>query len=98
MHAFTKKKGLIIARKVGRGHGGVGETGAFDFSGVPLDQIWKGVENANEKLAGKMKFAKLKAGRGKQSIIERENNAVHVHFNLSDVKITDDDIKSLKSK
>lgn len=98
MHAFTKKKGLIIARKVGRGHGGVGETGAFDLSGVPLDQIWKGVENANKELAGKMKFAKLNMGKGKQSIIERKNNAVHVHFNLSDVKLTDADIKSLKSK
>jgi len=98
MHAFTKKKGLIIARKVGRGHGGVGETGAFDLSGVPLDQIWKGVENANKELAGKMKFAKLNMGKGKQSIIERKNNAVHVHFNLSDVKLTDSDIKSLKSK
>lgn len=98
MHAFTKKKGLIIARKVSRGHGGVGETGAFDFSGVPLNQIWKGVENANAKLTGKMKFAKLRMGIGKQSIIETKNNAVHVHFELADVKLTDADIKSLKSK
>ncbi len=98
MHAFTKTKGLIIARRPGTGHGGKNDTAAFDFSGVSLDKIWKGVENANSKLAGKMKFAPLTAKRGYRSIIERENNAVHVHFNLKDVKLSESDIESLKKE
>jgi len=90
MHAFIRSKptpGLIVARNVGRGHGGVGRTGAFDLSGDNLDLIWQSVEAANAGLSGKVKFAKLKQGSGRSSIIERGNNCVHVHFELSDIKL-----------
>ena len=90
MHAFIRSKptpGLIVARRVGRGHGGVGRTGAFDLSGDNLDLIWQSVEAANAELSGKVKFAKLKQSKGYSSIIERGNNCVHVHFELSDINL-----------
>ena len=90
MHSFLRKKpypNFIVGRRVGRGHGGVGRTGALDLSGPPLDLIWAGVEAANIALAGQVKFAKLKQASGYSSIIERNNNCVHVHFNLDDINI-----------
>ena len=90
MHSFLNKKpypNFIVGRRVGRGHGGVGRTGALDLSGPPLDLIWAGVEAANIALAGQVKFAKLKQASGYSSIIERNNNCVHVHFNLDDINI-----------
>ena len=87
MHAFIKTKGLVVARYVGRGHGGIDRTGAFDLSGENLDLIWSGVQAANKGLQGKVKFAELKKSGGNSSIIERENNCVHVFFNLSDIKL-----------
>lgn len=98
MHKFIKDKGLVVARKIGTGHGGLKDTGAFDLSGVGLNKIWSGVEKANKELVGKVKFAGLRLGKGKESIIERENNAVHVHFNLFDVKLTKKDLEELKNK
>ena len=90
MHSFLNKKpypNFIVGRNVGRGHGGVGRTGALDLSGPPLDLIWAGVEAANEKLSGQVKFAKLHQSKGHSSLIERGNNCVHVHFNLDDINI-----------
>ena len=91
MHAFIRKKptpGLVVGRYVGRGHGGKGRTGAFDLSGANLDLIWSAVQAANRGLQGQVKFAQLKQGKGESSIMERSNNCVHVHFELSDVNIT----------
>lgn len=90
MHAFISQKptpALVVGRKVGRGHGGVGRTGAFDLSGDNLDLIWQSIEAANVALSGKVKFAKLKQKSGYSSIIERGNNCVHVHFELSDINL-----------
>lgn len=90
MHAFIRQKptpALVVGRKVGRGHGGVGRTGAFDLSGDNLDLIWQSIEAANVALSGKVKFAKLKQKSGYSSIIERGNNCVHVHFELSDINL-----------
>jgi hypothetical protein len=88
MHAYTKSKGLEIARHVGRGHGGKGGTCAFDISGANLNDIYGAVEfvSNHPQLSKFAKFAKTGLGKGRSSIIERENNAVHVHFNLSDIK------------
>lgn len=83
MHKFIKSKGLIVARKVGKGHGGKSQTGAFDISGADLDAIWEGVEAANSDSLRAVIFKKLKQG----SIIERKNNAVHVQFSLSAVSL-----------
>ena len=91
MHAFITKKpkpGQVVARNVGTGHGGKNNTGAFDLSGANLDQIWSGVERANEMLKDRVKFAPLNGAKGYRSIIERENNAVHVHFNLKDINMS----------
>ena len=90
MHAFIRQKpkpNLVVGRRVGRGHGGIGRTGAFDLSGANLDLIWAAVQKANQQLTGQVKFAQLKQGKGRSSIIERANNCVHVHFELSDIDI-----------
>ena len=84
MLAFNRSKGLVIARNVGKGHGGTGGTGAFDVSGADLDAIWEGVEAAN---GDRLKAVKFKGLKGDGSIIERENNAVHIEFNLSDIDL-----------
>jgi len=88
MWSFTKSKGLVIARNVGRGHGGASGTCAFDISGANLEDIYESVVFVSDhpELSKFAKFAKQGLGRGKSSIIERKNNAVHVHFNLSDIK------------
>jgi len=87
MHKFlTQEKGMEIARKVGRGHGGAQRTGALDLSGADLDKIWASVVFVNKHFSEFIEFAKLKQGRGKSSIIERNNNAVHVHFDIANVK------------
>lgn len=90
MHSFIRRKptpNLVVGRYVGRGHGGKGRTGAFDLSGDNLDLIWQSIEAANVGLSGKVKFAKLKQKSGRTSIIERGNNCVHVHFELSDINL-----------
>jgi hypothetical protein len=99
MHRFiTKAKKMVVARHVGRGHGGKDNTAAFDISGANLDDIWKSVQFVNKYLSDFVKFADLKAGKGKSSIIERDNNAVHVHFDISDVKMKSFDEVKLKEK
>jgi hypothetical protein len=95
MHSFLNKKpypNFIVGRNARRGHGGVDRTGAVDLApprdgSTTLDLIWAGVEAANTALAGQAKFAKLKQGNGRSSIIERNNGCVHVHFELSDINI-----------
>ena len=88
MHSYIKSKGMVVARHVGRGHGGKGGTCAFDISGANLDDIYNSVKfvSNHPQLSKFAKFAGIGLGKGKSSIIERENNAVHVHFNLSDIK------------
>jgi len=90
MWKFVRQKpnpGIVINRRVGRGHGGVGRTGAFDLAGVNLDLIWQSVEAANKALEGKVRFSSLKEPRGNSSIIERKNGCVHIAFFLDDIKI-----------
>jgi len=88
MHAFIKSKGLVVARRIGKGHGGKQNTGAFDVSGADLDAIWEGVEAANNDPNKIAKFDKLKQG----SIIELKNNAVHVQFRLRNVDLSKKDL------
>lgn len=92
MHAFIKSKGLVVARRIGKGHGGKQNTGAFDVSGADLDAIWEGVEAANNDPNKIAKFDKLKQG----SIIERKNNAVHVQFRLRNVDLSKKDLLAKK--
>lgn len=92
MHAFIKSKGLVVARRIGKGHGGKQNTGAFDVSGADLDAIWEGVEAANNDPDKIAKFDKLKQG----SIIERKNNAVHVQFRLRNVDLSKKDLLAKK--
>ena len=87
MHTFTKSKGLIINRSVGKGHGGVGETGAFDLSNENLDLIWQAVEAANVALVGKVKYSPISNPQGNSSIIEYKNGCVHVAFLLKDINL-----------
>ena len=95
MHAFVRKKpkpGIVVNRNVGRGHGGVGGTGAIDLapkrgSSTTLDQIWAGVQAANIALAGQVKYSKFKRKGGNSSILERNNGCVHVAFYLSEINI-----------
>jgi hypothetical protein len=91
MHSFIKDKGMVVARKVWRGHGGKKKTAAFDLSGADLDSIWAAVERANATIPDLVSFAKLKQGKGKSSIIERNNNAVHVHFERKNIKVPFDE-------
>ena len=88
MHKFIQDKGMVVTRKVGRGHGGVDGTCAFDLSGANLNDIYKAVAFVSEhpEISKFVKFAKTGLGKGKSSIIERENNAVHAHFYLKDIK------------
>ena len=94
MHAFIKSKGLVVARRIGKGHGGKQNTGAFDVSGADLDAIWEGVEAANNDSDRIAKFQKLKQG----SIIERENNAVHIEFKLRNVDLSKKDLLAKKTE
>lgn len=80
MHKFATDNGIVVARKVGKGHGGAQGISAFDISGADLDSIWAGVERANADDSGVIKFQELAIGG---SIIERNNNAVHVQFAIS---------------
>jgi len=99
MHRFiTKVKKMVVARRVGRGHGGKDKTGAFDISGANLNDIWKAVQFVNDNLSDYVKFAELNQGKGKSSIIERKNNAVHVHFNIDDVKMKNFDESKIKER
>jgi len=81
MHKFATDNGIVVARNVGKGHGGAQGISAFDISGADLDNIWAGVQKANEDDSGVIKFQQLEKGG---SIIERNNNAVHVQFAISD--------------
>jgi hypothetical protein len=88
MTDHARSKGIKIARHVGRGHGGKQNTCAFDISGASLDDIYSSVVfvSTHPELSKFAKFAKTGLGKGKSTIIERDNNAVHVHFNLDDIK------------
>lgn len=81
MHKFATDNGIVVARKVGKGHGGAQGISAFDISGADLDSIWSGVKSANADDSGVIKFQELAKGG---SIIERNNNAVHVQFAIAD--------------
>ena len=81
--------GIIVARNVGKGHGAKGGINAFDISGADLNNIWAAVEDANaqseiHKSRGEpyVIFQGLNKGG---SIIERNNNAVHVQYDLKNV-------------
>lgn len=89
MHKFittTPFPGQVIGRFVGRGHGGANNTAAFDLAGTDLNLIWRGVEQANAGLVGKVKFAGQNLGKGQSSILELKNNCMHVHLDLNEVK------------
>jgi hypothetical protein len=75
MHAFTKKKGLIIARRAGTGHGSFE---AMDISGAPLEQIEAAVNAASADPDIPVTFSPFKKGVRNRSIVEPNNNAVHV--------------------
>ena len=81
--------GIIVARNVGKGHGAKGGINAFDISGADLDNIWAAVEDANaqseihkNRSEPYVIFQGLNKGG---SIIERNNNAVHVQYDLKNV-------------
>ena len=94
LHKFIKTKkpdgpGLIVGRNVGKGHGAKEGINAFDISGADLNNIWAAVEDANaqseiHKSRGEpyVIFQGLNKGG---SIIERNNNAVHVQYDLKNV-------------
>ena len=75
-HAALKAKGFVIARHIGRGHGS-GE--AIDVSGAPLLQIKRAVEKVSADPEIPVTFAPF-GGKFPTSIVERANNAVHVHI------------------
>ena len=71
-----KSRGFVIARRIGRGHGS-GES--FDVSGANLQDIKRAVESVTGDQDKNVKFAAF-GGRKYPSIVEDENNAVHVHI------------------
>jgi hypothetical protein len=75
MHAFTKKKKLVIARRIGTGHG---SWEAFDVSGASLLQIEKAVNAVSADPDIPVTFSEFKKGVKNRSIVEKVNNAVHV--------------------
>ena len=87
VNLFNKSKGLVIAHKTSRGHGGGSNTGAFDLSGGDLDVIWEAVQYASTQLMGKVKYSPFKRQGGNSSIIERKNNCLHVAFFLKDINL-----------
>jgi len=76
MHKELKKKGFVIARKAGVGHGS-GE--AIDISGAGLQDIKRAVEAVTRDTEIPVTFAAF-SGTRYPSIVEPANNAVHVHI------------------
>ena len=81
-------QGWTVGRRVGRGHGGKEGINAFDVGGADLDNIWAAVEEANaqseiHKRRGEPYVIFQGQGKG-GSIIERNNNAVHVQYDFKE--------------
>ena len=76
-HSALKKKGYIIARKIGRGHGS-GE--AFDISGASLYKIKSAVVTVSNDPDIPVTFSDFccKGCCPNRSIVEKVNGAVHV--------------------
>jgi hypothetical protein len=94
MHKFTKKKGLVIARKIGTGHG---SWEAFDVSGAPLNQIESAVNAVSADPDIPVTFSAFKKGVRNRSIVEKVNNAVHVGIVSAD-PVDPDRLASVISK
>jgi len=88
-HAALKKKGFVIARRIGKGHGS-GE--AIDVSGAKLGDIKRAVEVVTADTEIPVKFAPF-GGKFPTSIVENKNRAVHVH--ILETAPLDEELRSL---
>jgi len=88
-HAALKKKGYVIARHIGKGHGS-GE--AIDVSGARLVDIKRAVEVVTADIEIPVKFAPF-GGKFPTSIVENKNRAVHVH--ILETAPLDEELRSL---
>ena len=92
MHAFTKSKGLVIARRIGSGHGSFE---AMDISGAPLNQIEAAVNAVSANTNIPVTFSEFKRGVRNRSIVEPKNNAVHVGIVKADVPVDSQKVAQL---